>query len=301
MANGQTGPAIKHAFERLGHEVVAVDAKLAWGNSYKESLRFRPDLVFCSRTQVLTGQISRIKTAFPNTITCMWNVDTRERIDKWRHLFPLIRIVDYYFVVDYNFLEQWRGINPNTHWLPQGVQDEIYDKPKAITEEDRKRYSCDVCFAGSRTGVHRLYRANFLDSIEQMGVNFKQWGCRDNAQIFNEEHNKAVALSKISVGCSNYPRSGKCVSVRNYKILGAGGFLLTDYSDGLEELFPCSENDRVLDYCRTNEEIVEKVGFWLSHESEREEVAERGYKWVHAHARYQDRMEMALGYMGDRL
>jgi len=301
MANGQTGSAIKYAFERLGHEVIAVDAKLAWRNSYAISLRVKPDLVFCSRTQVLTDQIFKIKTAFPNTITCMWNVDTRERIDKWRHLFPLIKAVDYYFVVDYNFLEQWRNLNPSTYWLPQGLQNEIYDKPKEITEDDRKKYSCDICFAGSRTGVHRLYRANFLDAIEQMDVDFKQWGCRDNVQVFNEEHNKAVALSKINIGCSNYPKSGKCVSVRNYKILGAGGFLLTDYGDGLEKLFPCGENEKVLDYCKTYKEVAEKVKYWLSHENERKAVAERGYRWVHAHARYQDRMEIALNYMRDRL
>jgi len=297
MADKQTGPAIKHAFERLGHRVIAVDAKLEPQNSYPMSMQLGFDIVFCSRTKELATEIVKIKKRLPNAKTCMWNVDTRKDIDTWSHLFPLIRVVDYHFIVDYNFIESWRPFNPNTYWLPQGVQDEVYNKPKSISKIDKIKYACDVCFCGGRSAAHSNYRAYFMEPIEQMNVDFKQWGCLGAPQVYNEEHNKMVSLSKINIGCSAYPESGRCVSVRNYKILGAGGFLLADYGDGLEDLFPIDGPERVLDYYKTPEEIVEKIKYWLNHEDERREIAESGYKWVHAHARYEDRIRTALQYM----
>lgn len=293
MANRQTGPAIKRAFENLGHKVYAVDAKLEPRNSYAMSLQIAPDLVFCSRTRALAEQVVQIKERFPNAKTCMWNVDTRNSIDEWRHLFPLIRACDYYFVVAYNTISQWKEINENTCWLPQGLQNETYKKPMEITDVDRERYACDVSFAGTRTDYHR-HRVPYLEAIVRMGVNFKQWGCLGVPRVYNEEHNKMVALSKINLACSGWPQNGRCVSVRDYKIMGAGGFLLERQGLGMDKLFPSD----ILDYYTDIPTLVERIRYWLSHDEKRQEVAERGYKWVHANATYTDRICKALNYMG---
>jgi len=292
MADGQTGPAIKYAFEQLGHEVKAVDAKLQPYDSYKVACDFKPDLVFCSRTQALTWKVQEIKAKFKNAIVCMWNVDTRRRINKWENLFPLIKHCDYHFVPDTKTISQWKQINPNTFWLPQGLQNEVYGKPKAITDADRKRYSCDVSWAGTRTGVHKG-RMRFLDAIASLGVKFNQWGCGGIPRVYDKEHNKMAMLSKINIACSGWPMNGKYSSVRNYKILGAGGFLLELNRKGLYELFP----PNVLDCYATPQELAKKVRYWLGHEKEREETAECGYKWVHENATYTHRIKMALEYM----
>ena len=126
VADRQTGPAIKYAFEKLGHEVQVVDAKRVPENSYGTSLRFKPDLVFCSRTVELTNQVVQIKRKFPATLICMWNVDTRQTIDEWSHLYPLIKLCNFHFVVDCEFIPQWKELNRNTFWLPQGLQNEVY-------------------------------------------------------------------------------------------------------------------------------------------------------------------------------
>ena len=298
MADGQTGPAIKYAFEQLGYIVRAVDAKLQPEISYDAACEFKPDLVFCSRTETLTEQIVRIKEKFKDTITCMWNVDTRMNICHWRHLFPLIEICDYYFVVASKLIPEWRKLNPSTFWLPQGVQDEVYNKPKEITNEDRQKYECDVGWAGSRGNSHES-RVEFLDAVTCMGVNFKQWGCAGKPRVYNEEHNKMVAFSKINLGMSSWPENEKYTSVRNYKILGAGGFLLELYREGIHEIFP----ENILDCYRSPEELVEKVQYWLDekHEWERWQIAERGYRWVHENATYTHRIQTALEYMKDRL
>jgi len=292
MADGQTGLAIKHAFERLGHEVRAIDAKLLPNDSYKATYSFGPDLIFCSRTQALTWRVPEIKAKYKNAICCMWNVDTRTNINAWKHLYPLIQHCDYHFVPDTKTIPLWKQINSNTFWLPQGLQDEVYDKPKKITDEDRAKYSCDICWAGTRTGVHKG-RARFLDAVTGLDMKFKQWGCGGVPRVYDEEHNKMTALSKINIACSGWPENEKYSSVRNYKILGAGGFLLELNRKSLHELFPAD----ILDCYATPQELVEKVRYWLGHEKEREEMAERGYKWVHENATYTHRIKMALECM----
>lgn len=295
MADRQTGPAIKYAFEQLGHEVMAVDAKLEPGNSHAASLAFNPDLVFCSRTKALTDQVMLIKKAFPKAVASVWNIDTRYSIERWEHLFPLIKAVDYYFVIESNLFKEWRELNVNTYWLSQGLQIEIYDKPHEITNEDRQRYVCDVCFCGTANWTRRSDRMPFLEAVEQAGFKLNRWGRgSEREKIYNEEHNKAVSLSKINLCISGHPNNEKNVSLRNYKILGAGGFALELYRKGIHEVFPAE----VLHCYRTPEELVEKVRYWLDHEEERKEVAERGYKWVHENATYTHRMKTALEIMG---
>lgn len=297
MQDLQTGPAIKHAFEKLGHSVSAVDAKLDWRRSYDASLEYKPDLIFCSRTKELTDSVRRIKRKFGDAVVCMWNVDTRYTIKEWTHLFPLIQAVDYHFVVEKNLMDEWRKLNAKTYWLPQGLQDEIYDRPREIIEEDKRRYSCDVCFAGAVGGSHHGDRMLFLAAIRQAGFKLNVWGSEGRPKIYNEEHNKQVALAKVNLCCSGWPKNEKYTSVRNYKILGAGGFALELCRRGLHQIFPLD----VLDCYDNPRQLVEKIRYWLAHEKERKEVAEKGYKWVRANATYTQRMAVALEYMKENL
>jgi len=293
MADGQTGPAIKHAFEKLRHIVNAIDAKLVPQNSYSASLQFKPDLVFCSRTPILTDEVISIKRRFKDAVTCMWNVDSRATVEERTELFPLTKTVDYHFVVEYNMLDEWRKLNAKTYWLPQGLQDEVYDRPREINEEDKKKYACDVCFCGQVGGQCHRDRVPFIKAIAQAGFKLNLWGNGGRPQIYDEEHNKQVALAKINLCCSAYPENERYTSVRNYKILGAGGFALELCRKDMHWIFPPD----ILDCFATPEELVGKIKYWLSHEKERKEVAENGYKWVHGNATYTHRMRMALEYM----
>ena len=293
MQDLQTGSAIKYAFEQLGHTVRAVDAKKQPHDSYGVACEFEPDLVFCSRTQALTWKVTEIKAKFKNVIACVWNVDTRANIGEWKHLFPLIEACDYYFVVASRLIPEWKEINPKTFWLPQGLQNEIYGKPKEITKEDTKTFECEVSFAGRCDGTHR-WRIPYLDAIEKMGVKFRVWGCEGHSRVYDEEHNKMVSLSKINLCCSGWPENEKYTSVRNYKIMGAGGFVLELNRRGIGEIFPVD----IFGCYETPSDLVNRIRYWLTHEEERRDFAERGYRWVHANATYTHRIKTALEHMG---
>lgn len=294
MKDGQTGSAIKYAFKKLGHTVESVDAKLKPHDSYEACCKIFPDIVLCSRTYDLIDEIQRIKRDFKNTVVCMWNTDAREDIHNWTFLFPLIKLVDIHFTVDINLIDNWKSINPKTFWLPQGLQSEIYMKTNVakLTTDDLDKYACDVSFCGDRKGKYHKFRDRFLVPVEKMTIVFRHW-----TGVYNEEHNKMVYLSDINLGCSGFKDIGTCVSARDYKILGAGGFLLTDSGGGLEDIFPCDGPDRILDHYNSPENLVEKIGYWLPRKEERKAIAERGFRWVHKNATYIDRIKLMLYYI----
>jgi len=212
-------------------------------------------------------------------------------------MYPLIKAVDYHFVVGYNQLGEWRNLNANTYWLPLGLQNEVYDKPRIITDEDRRKYSCDVCFCGQVGGPYHSDRPPFLAAIEHEGFKLNLWGNRGMPKIYDEEHSKKAMLAKVNLGCESWPLAGRCTSVREYKIMGAGGFLLTRYGDGLGMVFPITGEEQVADSFTTPTDIVKKIRYWLKNEEKRKDVAERGYKWVHENATYTHRAKMVLDYM----
>lgn len=293
MADGQTGPAIKYAFEQLGHEVMAVDAKIESFNSYAVACHFMPTLIFCSRTYQLTEQVEQIKRKFKDAKIACWNVDTRNSIHEWEFLFPLIKLCDYYFVVASKLIPDWQKINPNTHWLPQGLQDEVYHKPDEITDEDKERYSCDVSFTGGIHGYH-AWRQPYLEAVADAGFNFKFWGFLDSRKVYNEEHNKAVFLSKINLGMSGWASNESYVSVRDYKILGAGGFLMELTRPGLFDVMPIGG----LATYESPDDLVRMVEFHLKNEDVNKAIAEVGHDFVHKLSRYTNRIQKALEIMG---
>lgn len=305
MQDHQTGPAIKYAFERLDHEVRAVDVKnVDAGKPYAACYEFKPDLVFCSRTSQLADDVAAIRKRLKNAIICMWNVDTRTMVESWEHLFPLIELCDYQFVVnDYHVAEWNRRFKTKTFWLPQGLQNEVYDKPKEITDKDREMYSCDVSFIGTcRSRSHKgvsayKWRKDILNTIRETGANLKTWSCEGSPRIWNEAHNKAVSLSKINLGISRLygNKVRKCISVRDYKIMGAGGFLLELHREGINEIFPSN----TMECYTTLQDLAVKVQDLLrpEYECERQQIAERGYRWVHENVTYTHRMKKALKIM----
>jgi len=294
MADGQTGPAIQKAFENLGHNVLAIDAKKHLGGIYSVARHWRPDLIFCSRTKELAVHIAHIKgDMVPGPKVCMWNVDTRANIDEWSHLFPLVRLCDYHFIVDTGIMSEWEKINPKTFCVHQGLQDDLYAKPYKVAVADVREYACDVSWAGNLDAPIHKFRKPFIKAVEGMGIKFKKWGCEGKPKLYGETFNIMTSLSRINLGLSAVPENGNNVSVRDYKIMGAGGFLLELYRKGIHNQFPAD----IFDHFNTPASLVLKIEHYLRQDRMRKDMAERGYYWVRANATYTHRIKEMLYIM----
>jgi hypothetical protein len=266
--DGQTGPAIKFALNKLGHIVTSCEPSNI-GMHIGDY-----DLVFCSRTPSIAQHIHKFDCK-----TAMWNVDAKHNINSWGKLIPLVKKVDVHFTVALQQLEEWKHYNTNTLWLPQGLQNEIYDKVKGHVQPE-----FDITFCGRLDSVHS-FRAEYLDCLTSSHLKFKHFGQR--GEIYNLNHNILVAKSRINLGMSGWVDLG-CPSVRNYKILGAGGLLFERYHPSIAFQFP------VCIFYENPSDLINKATSILKDDAKRKDMAELGYQWVHQTATYTHRMKQAL-------
>lgn len=90
-------------------------------------------------------------------------------------------------------------------------------------------------------------------------------------------------------------RSG--VPLRVFDVLGCGGFLLSNYQPELADYFTIGED---LDLYTSEEDLLEKVEYYLSHEKERKEIAANGQQKIRQchtfHQRMAEMIDIAFSF-----
>lgn len=158
----------------------------------------------------------------------------------------------------------------DAEWLPHAFEPQAYHDLENLDEKGNPRpfsYASkdfDVCFVGHVNSPNRI---DFLDSMFREFPNFffGQRRFQDAAKIY--------AKSKI---CLNVAMK-EDLNMRCFEVMGAGGFLLTDYVPHMEEIF---EDGKHLVLYRSTEEAIDKAKYYLKHDSEREKIAQAGFDEV---------------------
>ncbi len=182
---------------------------------------------------------------------------------------------DYVFIAQLEYLNDFRQkANPNTFWLPLAADEEVHSKQSHI-----KKY--DVGFVGSVNNEYHNRRAELLKKINTVHpVAYKRCFDKEMAEFFSQS--KIVFNNAIK----------NDLNMRVFETLSIGSFLLTDktVNTGQDEMFKDGEDLAVYE----DEEILEKVSYYLEHEDEREKIAANGNRIVRAAHTYFHRTEEIL-------
>jgi spore maturation protein CgeB len=82
--------------------------------------------------------------------------------------------------------------------------------------------------------------------------------------------------SKINLNFSgSYRGKRKQIKGRIFDVTASGGFMLCEYVEGIEKLFEIGKEIACFD---TYDELVDKIRYYLLHDSERRRIAEAGYR-----------------------
>ncbi len=101
---------------------------------------------------------------------------------------------------------------------------------------------------------------------------------------------KVFHLSKINLNMTIKPiETG--LPLRIFDILGCGGFLMTNYQSELEDHFDIGTD---LEAYSSMEELVDKCAYYLSHDQQRTQIAQNGYKKVCAMHTYPHRIRTMI-------
>jgi spore maturation protein CgeB len=85
------------------------------------------------------------------------------------------------------------------------------------------------------------------------------------------------------------------MSVRVYKIMAAGGFLLEEYCDGIDQWFD-NIKEFPIDVYDSKESCLNKINYWIDNDYRRNIKAEIGRRLVTEDHTYLHRIETALSY-----
>ena len=142
----------------------------------------------------------------------------------------------------------------------------------------------------------KLYNAVFIGNM--VTDRRKQLCERFNIQhktAFGTDYFKTMKQSRI---CFNNSISND-VNAKFFEIMGSGSFMLTNYNQEIIDLFDKAvESDLRACMYITDEEIGEKIAYYLEHEDEREAIAKRLYDYVWSNQTWESRCKQILQFIG---
>lgn len=198
--------------------------------------------------------------------------------DVHRNLKPrieLARFFDRVFLYQRNYLSSFREHGEGAvFWLPYACDTEVFrdlGTPRDL----------DVAFIGQRHGPGESRNA-LLSRISS------RWKVSEDRYYLQKEIPEVYSRSKIVL---NLPVA-RDLNFRFFEALSCGALLLTERErNGQEELF--QEGVHYVAY-GNEQELLEKVEFYLEHDAERERIAKAGWEEVRKKHRLDQRVEFLI-------
>lgn len=206
-------------------------------------------------------------------------------------LYDLVLASDYYHGI------QWLELGAKRmECLPLSACDPDFHHPYALTDDERRRYACDIAFVGTLV-PHHLYsrRVKALEALRDFDIGI--WSVHDvpaslrpfvRGKALGEEMLKILSASKL---CFN--THGDFVyyggNLRLFEVAGAGIAQVAEELPGTRAWFPDVDGGATILTYRDMADLRDKIAHTLAHDAEREAMAARARAHVYAHHTYDQR------------
>lgn len=187
--------------------------------------------------------------------------------------------VDYIFLCNTEFTEDYkRKYKAEVFYLPQCGD----DRPTPETGRDIK--GKEVVFIGNFNSKYHNNRGDILTAIGKVS---------NLMLVSGEGYSKDTKYlyKNVPISLAISPQAKGYTSNRLYNILSSGGFCLTLWFEGIEDLF---ENKKHLVWFKTVEEAEQLTKYYLKHKEERNRIAREGNKLYKEKHTAKHRLEMIL-------
>ncbi len=182
---------------------------------------------------------------------------------------------DYVFSHDKDNIQIYKNIGcKNVYWLPSAAVNTKIHKKLGLPKKH------DISFVGSKT----CRRKEILNVLEKYFKIFTPniWDSKEINEVFNES--KIV----LNIHLSDLPN----IETRLGEVLGSGSFLLTEELSS-QDLF--IDGEHLVQWHKGDiDDLIEKIQYYLSHEDERERIANNGHQFASKQHTFEKRMQQLL-------
>lgn len=204
-----------------------------------------------------------------------------------------------------NFVSCFNKIGVHSEYFRLGFEDQLI--LPALKSRPIKN---DVVFIGS-IGDHHSKGTSILEYVAKMIPQFKIWGSgienmdsssplREKYQgkpLFGKEMYEEVYNSKIVINRHIDIAENYANNMRLYESTGVGAFLITDKKTNLSDIF---EIGKEVETYNSEQELIEKIEFYLNNESARIKIAVAGQARTLKDHTYRKRMRELLEIIDKR-
>jgi len=256
--------------EKLGHQVLSYNYRIRGeqldGNAFVSTKRdeeiislcknWQPDyIIFAKCNGVDIRVFHECKKIAP---VCYWFADPLVTYSN-NEFYEKTKVADVFTCDKKNVLEKAKTLNSNCYITCDGF-DSILEEPKDIQKE------YNVSFIGNLYGD----RLKKISSIKEEVTNI--------TDAYGKKHALEVSKSKVNLNfCTSEGPSD-----RVFKVLAAGGFLLTDSWPDFNDYF---EDGKDLVVYSDLDDLNNKIDYFLKNPKEREQISAQGYKTVQNYTR----------------
>ena len=253
----------------------------------RECLRYRPDLIWveqgCSLQRRDLEKIQELTSAFcvhytPDSVKAPgWRLALRDR------LFAAFDLCITTKPCDVDIL---RGLGARRVMVIHQGYNPLVHRPLPLSGEDAAYYGCDVSFVGQRmwdrarslrTLIHAVPCSFHLYGRHwERGTTGSLLGPLQHGWVAGDAYAKAICGARINLAFLNHEVGDQCTT-RVFEIPACGGFMLSERTEDLLDQFA---EDREAVFFGNDEELCDKVRFYLAHDELRQRIARAGYERV---------------------
>ncbi len=264
----------------------------------KEYYEYQPDIVIVIKADFLNREaLMKMK----DSKLIVWMMDSYGR---YPFLMKDLDVFDQIFVFEKDDIDLLQKPGIKAFFLPLCADERIY-YPQTVTKD------IDILFIGAmylnRMKILQSIIKRFPDcNIQFYGYTIgryefiKRWRYNHSEirqhffmPISPKKANELYARSKICINIhSSQTRKG--ANPRTFEILAAGGFEIVDSNPYIKEQL---ENGVV--FFDSEEDLLDKIDYYLKHEEERADIAERGYNIVREKHMFSHRIDELVLKMED--
>lgn len=226
-----------------------------------------------------------IKKKSPKTLLISYSPDNMAlRHNQSQQYLECIPLYDYIITNKSYILDDLKKLGAKNVRFVNNSYESTFHYPRTLTPEDYKEIGGDIGFVGA----WEKERCESILYLAQHGLNVRVWGggkwlkykgmypnlTIEDKGLYSENYSKSFQAFKISL-CFLRKMNFDLQTTRTVEIPACGGFMMAERTSEHQAMF---EEGKEAVFFSSNEELLEKCKYYLSHEEERKQIATAGLK-----------------------